>query len=122
MSAVISQAVAIGRQVAAQYRPDVYEVRRTTTVDDGEGGETPTTITVESGGCVLTAGATRPAEIAIADQAGSTTPYVARNLPYNTVLTAEDELRINGRIFQVLGVLRAEATNVAVTAVCQERT
>lgn len=122
MSAVIAQAVAIGRQVAAQYRPDTYEVRRTRVVDDGEGGETPTTTTVESGGCVLTAGAIRPDERAIADAAGSTVPYTVRNLPHNTILTAEDELLINGRTFQVLGVLRAEATNVAVTAVCQERT
>lgn len=113
--------IAQGRRIAADFRFDTYEVRRTTGVDDGEGGETPTTTTVESGGCVLTAGATRPEERAIADQAGSTTPYVVRNLPYNTALTAEDEVRINGRVFAVLGVLRSEAINVAVTAVLEER-
>jgi head-tail adaptor len=122
MSAVIQQAVAIGRQVAAQYRPDTYEVRRTVETDDGEGGSTPVTTTVESGGCVLTAGVIRPAEQAVASAAGATVAYTVRNLPYTTVLTAEDELRISGRTFQVLGVLRSEVTNVAVTAVCQERT
>lgn len=121
MSAVIANAVAIGRQVAADYRPDTYEVRRTTGVDDGEGGEVPTTTTVESGGCVLTAGARQPTEQAIADAAGSTVPYIVRNIRYDTVLTAQDDLRINGRVFQVLGVLRNEAARVAVTAVCQER-
>lgn len=122
---ILANAVAIGRRTLADpqigARADTYEVRRTTGVDDGEGGETPTTTTVENGGCLLTAGATRPEERAIADQAGSTTPYVVRNIRYDSILTAQDELRINGRVFQVLGVLRNEAARVAVTAVCQER-
>lgn len=119
---VIASAVAIGRQVAAQYRPDTYAVLRTVETDDGEGGSTPDTATVEVGGCVLTAGAIRPDERAIADQAGSTTPYVARNLRHDTLLTARDVIRIGDRDFDVLGVLRPEAVNVAVTAICQERT
>lgn len=111
-----------GRRIAADFRFDTYEVRRTTGVDDGEGGEVPTTTTIESGGCVLTAGARQPSEQAVADAAGSTVPYIVRNIRYDTVLTAQDDLRINGRVFQVLGVLRNEAARVAVTAVCQERT
>jgi hypothetical protein len=123
MSGVIGQAVAIGRQVTAQYRPDTYQiVRGTVAIPDSAGGYTATPAVVESGGCVLTAGAIRPAEQAIADRAGATVTYTVRNMPHDTTLLASDTLTINGRTFEVLGVLRGEATDVAVTAVCQERT
>lgn len=122
MSAVISQAVAIGRQVAAQYRSDTYSVVRVVRTPDDAGGWTETPGVVESGQCVLTAGATRPEEKAIADQAQSVTPYVLRNLPDDTSLTADDTVTIGGRTFQILGVLRAESVRVAVTAVAEERT
>jgi len=123
VSATIQQAVAIGRRVAAQYRPDTYDLLRASggsgdssaTDDQSEG-------VVESGTCILAAGNLRPVEQIIADQAGSTTPYAARNMRYDTIARATDVLSIGGRRFEILGVLRAEAVNVAVTAVCEERT
>lgn len=119
---VISQAVAIGRQVAAQYRPDSYQVvRGASRTPDGEGGWTETPTVVETGTALLTAGATRPQERAIADRTQSTVPYVLRNLPYLTGVQASDTVQVNGRVFEVLGVLRPEAVNVAVTAVIEER-
>lgn len=123
MSGVIATAVAIGRQVAAQYRVDAYQVvRGTTRVADDAGGWVETPAVVEAGTCVLTAGATRPDERAVADRAQSATPYVLRNLPWNTILAASDTVLVAGRTFEVLGVLRAEGVNVAVTAVLEERT
>lgn len=119
---VIQQAVAIGRQVAAQYRPDVYSlVRASGGTGDSSGTDDQTEATVEGGACVLIAGALRPTEQTIAEQAGSTTPYAVRNMPYLTIARATDVLVINGRRFEILGVLRTEAVNVAVTAVCEER-
>jgi hypothetical protein len=76
---------------------------------------------VESGGCVLAAGVRMPEERALADQVRATTPYVLRNMPWNTSLIASDTVTVNGRTFEVIGVLRPEAVNVAVTAVCEER-
>lgn len=119
--ATIAQAVAIGRQQAALYRPDAYSVVRQVLASDGAGGETGTPTTEESGYCILTAGARLPTELAIASEAGATVPYVARNLKFDTVVQARDTLVIGGRNFLVLGVLRNEQTRVAVSAVCEER-
>lgn len=121
MSAVIANAVAIGRQVAAQYRADTYSIVRVTRTPDDEGGWTEVSGVVESGTAILTAGATRPDERALADKVQAATPFVLRNMPWNTTLAADDTVTVNGRTFQVLGVLRAEAVNVAVTAVLEER-
>lgn len=122
MSAVIAQAVAIGRQVAAQYRPDTYAlVRASGGTGDSSGTDDQAEATVEGGGCVLVAGNLRPTEQIIANQVGSTTPYAVRNMPYTTSARAADVLVINSRRFEILGVLRTEAVNVAVTAVCEER-
>jgi hypothetical protein len=114
---------AIGRGVVAQAREgaDAYQVIRPVRTNDDAGGWTEADSVVESGECFLIPGATRPEEKAIADRAQSTTPYVLRALPFNTILTADDTVRIAGREFSVLGVLRAEAANVAVTAVAEER-
>lgn len=123
MSAVIAQAVAIGRQIAAQYRADTYTLLRASGgTGDSSAADDGSVATEESGGCVLVAGNLRPAEQIIADQAGSTSPYAARNMPYNSDARATDVLVIGGRRFEILGVLRAEAVNVAVTAICEERT
>jgi hypothetical protein len=110
-----------GRQIAADFRFDTYRVIRTTRTPDGEGGWASVTAIEEQGAAVLTAGATRPDERALADRVQSASPYVLRNLPHTTVLRADDTVEVNGRTFQVLGVLRTEAANVAVTAVLEER-
>lgn len=123
MSATITQAVAIGRQIAAQYRIDTYDlVRGTSRTPDGQGGYTETPNVVESGTCILAAGALQPREQAIADEAGATVAYVVRNMPYLSAVTASDQIAIAGRTFEVLGVPKAEGVRVAITAVCQERT
>lgn len=123
---VLANAVAVGRRILADptigARADTYDIRRAVATSDGAGGSTEVVSTVESGGCLLTAGARQPTEQAIVDQAGSTVPYIVRNIRHDTVLTAKDELLIAGRTFLVLGVLKNEAARVGVTAVCEERT
>jgi hypothetical protein len=121
MAFSIAPIVENARRLAADYRFDSYTVVRATSTSDSAGGASTTTSVVEAGTCVLTAGATRPDERAVADRAQSSAPYVIRNLPYNTVLRATDTVVIGGRTFEILGVLRAEAVNVAVTAVAEER-
>jgi hypothetical protein len=122
VSALIASVVAIGRQVAAEYRSDSMQIRRMVKVSDGAGGSIPTPSIIGTVGCVLTAGATRPDERAEADRAGVTTPYVIRNIPHNTDIKASDEALIGGRTFRIVGVLKAESVNVAITAVAEERT
>lgn len=117
--------VATGRQLAAQARAgaDTFAVLRTTDAAGGEGGASGTEATGDTGECLLTPGATRPEERVIADAAGSQAPYVVRALPWDIDLKASDVLLINGtRRMEVLGVLKAGAANVVVTAVCEERT
>lgn len=121
MSALIASVVALGRVEAAKYRADTYQILRLTTVPDDAGGWTETEGVVESGGCILTAGNTRPEERALAEKISAIAPIIVRNMPHMTTLIAADTLLINGtRRLNVLGVLRAEAVNVAVTAICEE--
>lgn len=121
MTQALAAAVALGRAQAARYRPDRYAVVRATSTPDDAGGGTATEAVVEEGGCLLTAGATRPQERAIADRLGSQAPLVVRNLPWDSGVTAQDTLLINGtRRLNVVGVLRAGALTVALTAVCEE--
>lgn len=122
MSGLIASVVAIGRDIAADYRPDAYQILRTVSTPDDGGGRTEVEAVVEAGGCVLTAGATRPEERAEAARVEATAPIVVRNMPHTTGLVASDTLLVNGtRRLEVLGILRAEAVNVAVTAICEER-
>lgn len=114
-------AVAIGKQIVADAATDAYDLLRTTTVDDGEGGGTDTEAVAESGYCILTAGATRPEEKSLADQRGATVPYVLRLLPWDSTITAADVVRIAGRRFEVLGVLKPNTMRAALTAICEER-
>lgn len=114
-------AVAIGKRLVADAATDAYDILRAVSTDDGEGGSTAVESVAESGRCILTAGATRPEERAIADQQGSTVPYVVRALRWDSVITAQDVVRINGRRFEVLGVLRPESMRAAITAICEER-
>jgi len=121
VSGIIADAVAQGRVIAAGFRPDPYEVLRTVATPDGQGGSTEVESVVEAGGCLLTAGGTRPEEVAFAERAGAQAPFVARNMPHQSGVTARDVLRIAGRRFEVVGVLRTGATSVTVTAICEER-
>lgn len=117
--------VATGRQIAAQAREgaDTYEILRgSNRTPDGAGGYTETPIVAESGGCILTAGATRPLEQIEADKVAGSVPYFVRNMPAESSVTAQDTIRIGGRIFEVVGVLKPVAALVAITAVCQELT
>ena len=121
MSGIIADAVAQGRVIAADFRPDPYEVLRTVATSDGQGGATDAESVVEAGGCLLTAGGTRPEEVTSAERAGAQAPYVARNMPHQSGVTARDVLRIAGRRFEVIGVARTGATRATVTAICEER-
>lgn len=121
MSSLITRAIAIGRTQATKYRPDTYEVIEYTNVADDAGGWVPSGAVVESGGCVLVAGNLRPDERVFADRAEAVIPYALRNMPYNSAIQPEHDVMVGGRTFKVLGVLRNEAANAAVTAICEER-
>jgi hypothetical protein len=111
VSALIDSAIAQARLIAAGYRPDRYEVLRTVATSDGQGGSTTVESVVEAGGCILTAGNLRPEELTIAARSEAQAPYVARNMPHQSGVTARDVVRIAGRRFEVAGVLRTSATS-----------
>lgn len=126
LGATILKVVEQAKPIAASARTDAYEILRgTNRVADDSGGYTETPAVAEAGYCNLTAGAVRPEERQIADRAGSQSPYVARNMPAESIVTAQDTIRfggVGGRVFEVIGVAQTEALRVVTTAVLEERT
>ena len=114
-------AIEIGRGLLEGNTTDTYDLLRSVSTADGEGGSTAAEGVVESGGCFLVAGATRPEEAAVASRVQASSPYVVRAMPYNSGVTAQDIIAIGGRRFEVLGVLRAMSLNAAITAIVEER-
>lgn len=123
MSGFVRELVAALRPVAAEFRrgADTYEVLTVAPTGDGAGGWTVAEAVAESGECILVAGNLRPEERIFAERLGAVTPYVLRDLPWDTTLASDHIVRVAGRRFAVLGVLRNEAANAAVTAICEER-
>jgi len=96
---------------------DPYLIERTVTVTDDAGDPTSTTSTVESGVCSL-----KPAtgsERVQASQLQWVAAYTVR-LPYDTLLTPDDDLVVAGRRYEVGAVMRGGEFAVSTTALCQE--
>lgn len=126
MSGFVRELVAELRPLAAEFRRgvDAYAVLTITPTGDETGGWDEAEAVRESGECILVAGNLRPEERVIAERQGTITAYALRDLPWDTTLTARDVVRVggeDGRRFEVIGVLRNEAANAAVTAICEER-
>lgn len=114
-------AVAVGKTIAASATTDAYQiVRGTSRTPDGAGGYTETPNVVESGRCILTAGAVNPTEAAIAARLGVVNPYVVRALPAISVVTEQDTIVIGGRTFEVKGLRKPETMRAVITAICVE--
>lgn len=123
----ITEAVAEARDLLrADFRPDVFEVIRTTSVDDGVGGILPgAPVTVMTGPCTLRIAGTGGAgqagqERAIADKMGWATAY-AVDLDPDVIVSPSDSLIVNGRTMQIGGVARGGIWAVEQTIICQER-
>ena len=99
--------------------PDSYAVLRETRVSDNRGGTTVTVTSVEAGSCALRTVGNQPEERALADRLGWSVPYSV-DLPFSTILTPRDDLDINGRTFEVGGVLKGGAWAMTATAIVQE--
>jgi hypothetical protein len=101
--------------------PDAYDVLRTVSGGTDEfGGTLPVTdAVVETGMCSLIAGGLQPSERVVADRLGWEVAY-AVELPYDTLLTPEDRIRINGRPFEVGGVSKEGRWGLSAIAVVQE--
>lgn len=84
--------------------PDSFSIVRDTEVPDGAGGFTTTETTVASGDCRLRAGGLQPNERALAERLGWVVAY-AVDLPYDIIITPSDRLMVNGRTFEVGGVV-----------------
>lgn len=98
--------------------PDTCAIRRVTRTKDGAGGSTTATATVATVPCRL-----RPAaggdERTIADALQWVVAYTVY-LPWGTDLIPADTLLINGRTFQVGGVLKGGTYSKDYRAVCKE--
>ena len=103
--------------------PDVFRLVRDTRTYDDAGGSTVVTTTVASGPCRLrtsgVAGSGSAIERQIADQRGWVGFYVVDLHPDVTVL-ASDRLVINGRTFEVGGVVAGGVWSMTTTVVVQE--
>lgn len=104
---------------------DTCEIRRNVSVgqDDFNNELPPTPTTVELGPCSLKklGQQGQSAERVIADRLGWTTPYLI-DLDYDTLVTPEDTIRVNGdRTFHVGGVVKQGKLGIVATAVCEER-
>lgn len=123
MSSVLDPATIASLRTLSQQlaTPDTYEVVRETSAPDGAGGTTATESVIESGGCLLVAGARLPDERMMAERLAFGQPYSVRMLPVTTVLTPADVVRVNGRRLQVGGVIKPGAWAMSSTAICEER-
>jgi SPP1 family predicted phage head-tail adaptor len=101
----------------ASMRDTCAVVRDTSTADTG-GGITTTADTVAVTRCGLSA-VSSSAERAVADRMGWTVAYSIR-LPFGTDVTPSDRLVVDGRTYEIGGILTNDRTATAKIAVCQE--
>lgn len=112
--------------VAALAFHDEYVVTRKPSVPerDSRGNRTNATGAdfdiVESGKGRLRREGLQPNERIIADRLTSSVA-MSIDLPVDTLATAKDRIQINGREFQIAGVIREGALGMVVTAICEER-
>ena len=107
-------------KIAENFHPDHYEVVATDVVPDGSGGTIPTTETVETGRCRLDLTGRLGSEGPRGDVITATSMYTAE-LPYESAVTEEDTLVINGREFAVIDVKRGGEHELFTVCELEER-
>jgi hypothetical protein len=118
-SSAVDRALARARVIIPNltWRDD-YEVKRPVRVP-GPRGATEVPTTVEAGVGRLNESGLRPTEQEMARRLGWSAAYTV-DLPIDTSLTPTDTLIVNGRTFQVGGVLKGGKQGLFATAVVQE--
>lgn len=117
----ITAAWAQARPILADaFHPDAYQLKRETRASDDSGGWTTTTTTVETGTCSL-----EPNRLVTEGASGVTTisvsGYVVEFSNIETVVRPTDVLHIDGRVFDINGVMRGGDHSLFVTAQVEER-
>ena len=101
---------------------DTYQVvREVESGRDARGAAVTTVATVETGPCGLRAIGNQPTEAAVAGRIQASEPN-AVDLPWDTTLTAADDLTVNGTPFEVHGVHRPGLLGLYATAVVSRGT
>jgi hypothetical protein len=100
--------------------PDWCEVVRPVQTADGRGGHTAVPTVVEQTRCVLSVSQRSGTEGIASDQLVGITVYTC-DLPFSTLLTEDDTLRINGRDFAVVSVGWEEGFAIGKTALLEAR-
>ncbi len=101
---------------------DTYQVvREVESGRDARGAVTTTIAAVEVGPCSLRAIGNQPQESAVAGRIQASEPN-AVDLPWNTTLTAADDLTVNGTSYEVHGVHRPGQLGLYATAVVSRGT
>ena len=100
--------------------PDWCEVVRPTQTADGRGGTTTIDTVVESTRCALSVSQRAGTEGPRADQMVGVSVYTC-DLPWSSLLTDADTLRVNGRDFTVTSVGYAEGFEIGRTALLEAR-
>ena len=100
--------------------PDWCEVVRSTPTADGRGGITTIDTVVESTRCALSVSQRSGTEGPRADQITGISVYTC-DLPWSSLLTDADTLRVNGRDFTVTSVGYAEGFEIGRTVLLEAR-
>jgi hypothetical protein len=106
-------------KVETKAMPDYFEVRRDVEVSDNAGGQTTTELTVAAGLCKLRAAGLQPSERATADRLGWMIAY-AVDLPYDLPVSPSDRLLVDGRVFEIGGVIDSGLWAMVRVAICRE--
>ncbi len=123
------EAPAISAEEVDELRPlmglgwlDTYQVvREVESGRDARGAVTTTISAVEVGPCSLRAIGNQPNETAVAGRIQANEPN-AVDLPWDTTLTAADDLTVNGAPYEVHGVHRPGQLGLYATAVVSRGT
>ena len=100
---------------------DTYVIRRAVTGErDAQNNRVQTDQTVEAGTCNLRTVQRDARERPVADALSYVAAY-AIDLPHDTMATADDRIVINGRTFDVGGVMIRHGLATHATAICEER-
>ncbi len=102
------------------FHADTYQVVRDTSTDDGYGGSTVVSTTIESGRCSLTISQRMGGEGISAGQVLPLSLYTAE-LPIDSIVTENDRLTINGRPFSVTDVKQGGALDLFTVVELEER-
>lgn len=121
MSGVLSnqQIADLLNLVTGTAMPDTCSIVGNVLVDNGEGGFSSTTVVEATVACRLRGTALQPSERVNAERLGWNISYTV-DLPVSVTVTPSHQIIVNGRTFEVTGVIKEEDWSIKQVAVVKE--